>query len=79
MLPLVATGKCWILGVKRPGTRRNGAPGSEPRASGTQGKTGSGQKTVGGVGGVRASCFSPLTPKGLGSCHLGCLFFQVGF
>lgn len=50
MLPLVATGKCWILGVKRPGTRRNGAPGSEPRASETQGKTGSGQKTVGGVG-----------------------------
>lgn len=38
MLPLVATGKCWILGVKRQETRRNGAPGIEPRASGTREK-----------------------------------------
>lgn len=78
MLPLVAKGKCWILGVKRPGTRRSGAPGSEPRASGTRGKRESGQETVGRVGGVRASCSFPLTPKGLGSCHLGCLFLQLG-
>lgn len=64
MLPLVATGKCWILGVTRPGTKRSGGPGSEPRASGTQGKTESGQKTVGGVGGVRGKLL--LSPHSQG-------------
>lgn len=78
MLPLVATGKCWILGVKRQETRRSGAPGIEPRASGTHGRKGSGQRQWARVGGVGAGCSCPLTPKGLGSCHLGCLFLQVG-
>lgn len=59
MLPLVATGKCWILGVKRQETRRSGVPGIEPRASGTHGRKGSGQRQWARVGGVRAGCPSP--------------------
>lgn len=78
MLPLAATGKCWIRGVKRQGTRRSGAPDIAPRASGTHGRVGSGQGQWAWVGGIRAGCSCPLTLKGLGSCHLGCLFLQVG-